>query len=357
MNKKICFICLGNLFLTPYINKYIKSIECDYDIIFWNRYGINELSNAKKQYSYNFSVAENSSKLKKLHGYISFANYARKIIIENKYDGIILTPTNIGMILSSTLRKYYKGKYIIDIRDYTMEKNILYYKLEKILLDHAAYNVISSEGYKQFLPKGNYIVVHNKSEVPIETINTFRFREKKNKKLILTNIGLIRFHDQNKKIIDIFSNDNRFEIRFIGADALSLKDYCNQKKAENIVLLDRFPPENTFDLLKNTDIILNLYGNNTPVLDYALSNKLYFASQLGLPILVCPNTFMERLSKEYGFGFSFELEDIESKDKLLNWYKLIDWKEFYEGCNRFLNKVKKEDEIFDEIIKKFVIQI
>lgn len=353
--KRVCFICLTNQFLTPYLDKYISVIDCEYDIIFWNRHGLNEKSGAGKQYSYNLPMSENASKLKKSRGYLGFSRFAKRIIKQNKYDGIILTPTNSGMLLRSTLLRYYKGRYVVDIRDYTMEENPLFYLLEKKLLENSALNVISSEGYKHFLPKNEYTIVHNEIDIPAEIVNKFRYRNKVKGKIVLTNIGLIRFLDQNKKIIDIFCNDPRFEVRFIGANAFALKDYCESKRANNIVLIDRFPPEKTLELLWGTDMLLNLYGNNTPLLDYALSNKLYYAAKLGLPILVCPNTYMEEVSIRYGFGYSFDLgkQNIDINN-LVDYYNTINWYEFYSKCDNFLAKVQLEMKLFEERIKRFI---
>jgi len=336
------------------MKKYISIIDCEYDIIFWNRHGLNETSGAENQYSYDFHINENSSKFIKLKGYLGFAHFAKKLIKEKKYDGIILTATNAGMFLRSTLRKHYRGRYIVDIRDYTMEKNFIFYQFEKSLLKNADFNVISSDGYKNFLPSGEYVTAHNELEVPIEIINKFRMRDKKvDHKIVLTYIGLIRFHDQNKKIIDSFCNDARFEVKFIGSDAFALKDYCEQKKANNIVLIDMFPPERTFDLLWETDIILNLYGNNTPLLDYALSNKLYYAAKLTVPILVCKGTYMEEISTKYGFGYTFDLDKSAEADKLYNYYFKIDWENFLHGCDQFIEKVNLDVEKFNNAIKKF----
>jgi hypothetical protein len=55
-----------------------------------------------------------------------------------------------------------------------MEKNTIFFQLEKGLLENAAFNVISSEGYKNFLPSGDYVIAHNELNVPSEIINEFR---------------------------------------------------------------------------------------------------------------------------------------------------------------------------------------
>ena len=110
MNKKICFVSLVNLYLCPYISKYISLLECDYDVIYWDRHGIEENIDAKQVYAYRNKMDEGLGKLSKLQGYLKFRKYVLDKIRGNNYDGIILLQTSAGIILNSFLKKHYKGK-------------------------------------------------------------------------------------------------------------------------------------------------------------------------------------------------------------------------------------------------------
>lgn len=189
-------------------------------------------------------------------------------------------------------------------------------------------NVISSEGYKAFLPQGRrYILVHNYSDVSVEIIKEFG-KKTQNTPLRLSYIGLIRFQEQNKKIIDLFANDKRFLLQFIGKNAMELEEYVTTHHIENVRLIDQFPSDKTMDFYRNTDVILNAYGNHTPLLDYALSNKLYYAAALRLPILVSKDTYMEKIAVEGGFGFTLDIDDISIKEKFISWINGLDRIEF-----------------------------
>ena len=360
MNKKICFIAANNLYLYPYLQKYISVIgdKREYDIIFWNRRLIDETCGEKERFSYDFDMdmSENVPRLKKLRGYSGFCRFTKKIIKQKKYSLVILLNTTVGVMLKSTLLKHYKNKYIFDVRDYTYENNKIFYKAEKSLIENSKINIISSDGYKKFLPQGEYTVSHNETDISDDIIKKFRSRGKNNKnnKIVLTFIGFIRFYEQNIKIINTFGNDKRFELRFIGAGALSLSEYCENNNINNVVIHDRFPFEKTLDFLYETDCILNLYGNHTPHLDYALSNKLYYAAKLGMPILVCPDTYMEEISTEYGFGFCFDLNDENAKEKFYEYYNSINREDFYKNCDRFLDKINAEQKLFSGNILKIL---
>ena len=100
-------------------------------------------------------------------------------------------------------------------------------------------------------------------------------------------------------------------------------------------------------------MILNLYGNNSPNLDYALSNKLYYSAIYYMPILVCPNTFMATIVKKYGLGFVFDKDDENILDSLYEYYNNLDWKEYINNCDKFITEIKNELDIHKQKISEF----
>ena len=100
--------------------------------------------------------------------------------------------------------------------------------------------------------------------------------------------------------------------------------------------------------------VLNLYGNGSPTVDYALSNKLYYAAQLRKPILVCPKTYMEKITTKYGFGFVLDLDKPLIKDELFKYYNSMNWDFFSENCVRFLEDVRRDDELFVNHVIEFL---
>ena len=96
-----------------------------------------------------------------------------------------------------------------------------------------------------------------------------------------------------------------------------------------------------------------MYGNKNPHLNYALSNKLYFSAQLGIPIVVCPDTYMEEISKKYQLGISVDIEKPTSKDKLVDFYDNMDYKTMISGADLFLENVKRDEKIFFETVIHF----
>lgn len=354
--KKICFITVRNIYQISCLPRYIKCFRGNpFDIIYWDRANIEENCGAENHYAMRYKTSNRDSKWKKLLGYIKFMRFANNILNKNKYDAIILLPTQTGILLHNLMTKKYAGKYILDIRDYSAENNKLFYYIEKKLIKNSGLTVITSPAFERFLPKYKYYISHNTTHISCNTIREYRNRTKAvGKQLVISCIGSIRFYDQFKKILSCFSNDKRYLLRFIGNGSEGLQDYCKQNKIENIQLVGRFSPDKTIDYYMNTDIVLNLYGNHTPFLDYALSNKLYYAATLGMPILVCPGTYMQEVSVEGGFGFTFNIEDETMRDKLYEYYNTIDWPLFYDNCDVFMKKTNNENAHLENTLKKFI---
>lgn len=351
---KCCFILYGNLYLTPYIQNYLDVFskeECD--IICWDRHGIEEHKVGCRVISFGRKIKDNKDgKLKKLLGYLQYTKFVRQKIRKTRYDIVICLQSIGGVCLSSTLLKYYKNKYIIDVRDYSIEGVPFLRNIEFKLLRSSCLNVISSNGYRNFLPKDcEYQIVHNYSCIP-ENIRQVIISKRAGNPIILSYIGLIRFQEQNQKMIDLFAGDDRFILRFIGKNALELKKYIVEHNILNVELTDQFPPEQTLDYYAQTDAVLNVYGNHTPLLDYALSNKLYFAASLHLPIIVSKHTYMEKISVENGFGFVLDFEDAGIKDKLYEYIMDKDLDAFAQKCEMFMGKVKRDNDLFAQELNK-----
>lgn len=352
-SKKVCMITLGNLYLCPYKSKYTSIIGDNIDIIYWNRHGLEESFDNGETYSFDYLMNEDAGKLNKIIGYFKFARFAKKVINHNDYDGLILLQSILGILLFPTITRKFSFRYILDIRDYTLENNKIYKFFLQKVINKSFITAISSKGYENFLPKNDYVIVHNDTNIDPEVRAKFISKEHSDDQIVISYIGLIRFHEQNKKVIMKFKNDKRFKLKFIGKGAFTLRDFCNENKVNNVELIDWFPSSDTLGYYYKTNLIYNLYGNNSPFLDYALSNKLYYAAQLSIPILVCPDTYMAKITSEYGLGFIFDINDPKVCDQLYSYYKSIDWVKFQSNCEKFMQKVEIENKIFNNEVNRF----
>ncbi len=355
---RVCIIFPGNVFTTPFLQRYtdiLKEEKVDFDLVYWDAAGVKETTDATESYILRYAMSPLDSAVKKLIGYYRFYRMALKAIRSSRYKRVICLTTVPAVLLCKTLIKRYDGKYIVDIRDYFKEGNKIYFKKEKKAIEHSYLSVVSSPGFAEFLPEYSYLVAHNINWIDPEVLNKIRCIPNGKKDIIrLSYIGNMRFIELDKQLLSVFSNDNRFHINLIGKGYSILQEYCNEKGIKNVTIVDWFPPERTLEFYENTDIVLNLYGNGSPTVDYALSNKLYYAAQLRKPILVCPNTYMEKITAQYGFGFVFYQDDPLIKDKLMEFYNSINWSLFNHNCDTFLDDVRRDDNIFVEKVKEFL---
>lgn len=344
---KSLVILADNIYLTPYFSIYRELLEkesIDIDIIYWDRHW-NEV--AADEHHFRF-VSSGTTKLGKVLDYIRFRQFILKHLQTKEYDLIIPLHSIVSFILGSKLPMGYKGRYIYDVRDYSYEWFPPFRWHQTKLVSSSLVNVISSPGYQTFLPKGDYLIAHNLPKSDVSSAKQYETRI--GKTVHLSYIGLIRFQEQNRKIIDFFANDDRFYLHFIGTGANELGDYCQEKGVKNVQLVDTFAPSDTLSYYEKTDMILNLYGNNTPLLDYALSNKLYYAASLYKPILVCPDTYMATISTSGNFGYVLAMETHEEKNELYHYIQELNRSRLIQDCDDFMEKVRRESQRTEDIL-------
>jgi len=338
-----------------YIKKIIEQ-DCECDILFWDRDasgGEKDIYDGCKNIVYK---AATKNKFGIICNYIRATLFFVRHIWHNKYEGLIFLQSHAAVACFLPVLNFYKERYIVDVRDYSLENYGLFRLIEKKIIKNSYLTIISSSAYKNFLPKdGQYYISHNYNAYDPVIIEKFSERLKQRSEILnISFVGTVRFYDMDKKILDLFSNDSRYKINYYGRGSEVLANYCKKKEIKNVDFIGSFEQSRTTELYNHTDIINNLYGNHDPFLDYALSNKLYHSAQLYIPIIVCPETYMAEITEKYGIGFVFDVDNEESKDDLYDWYSHIDIDAFKKGCDAFIREVIKENEESNSQISHFI---
>lgn len=351
---RVLFLLADNVYLTPYLQYYtniLRKMNIKYKIFFWDKNN-NENINDKHYIRFTYNTER---KIKKIYGYYKFRKSILKLIKKENFDIIVPLHPIVSFILANVLVNEYRKRYVYDIRDYSYEKYFWYRLTEKKLARNSMINIISSKGYKNFLPEEEYFVTHNIPNISQNELDKHKQLNNPRGKINISYIGLIRFMDQNKKVLNFFKNDERFHLNFIGTNAKQLQNYCDKNDIRNVTLIDTFDSKDTLNYYDNTDVIMNLYGNHTPLLDYALSNKLYYSACLYKPILVCEDTYMELVSKKYEIGYSLPMKSTKEKEKLYEWLINMNRKKFIVQCDVFMKDVYKEEEKLNKEIQKRIL--
>lgn len=162
-------------------------------------------------------------------------------------------------------------------------------------------------------------------------------------------IGYVRYFERNKQMLDVFANDERFELHYYGTGADILKKYADENGIKNTVFHDSFPVEDTKKYLEKIDIINNLYGNDSLNVRNAVSIKFFHALYAKIPILVCDNTYVGTLAKDLGMGFEVCEINCSMKENLYDWYTSLNFQNLSSACDRFLQKAMYENEVLEDV--------
>ena len=279
----------------------------------------------------------------------------RKVTIQRlkktKPDFVIVLTTMPAVLLSGYLCKHYKGRYLIDIRDYTYESFLPYYFIESKSIKYAAMNVISSPGFRKFLPRAEYSLCHNVNNAYAED-GGFKFDCAPGGAITIGYVGTIAYKGQCMRLIHLVEKDERFEFNFYGDEGTDtqISDYLEKHPCDRIKCFGRYQPEEKVRIMGEVNILFNAYGCGNKLLDYALSNKLYDSFYMRIPLLTSPNTAM---SEEAGdFSYDIDLENETSLNGLYEWYFGINGEEFEHYSVKYLKQVFHEQAMFYQRLKQ-----
>lgn len=345
-SAKICIVSMENLKRVPYLTQYLSCIDAPFDFLYWDRDCTDDQVGAAENYAYRHRVHHSSSKLilaiEKLTGYIGFRSFAQKVLKERDYERVVCLTGNCAVLVGDVLLDKYSSRFVFDIRDYWHEDNFWYHRREQQLIEASAFTVISSPAYRDFLGDHDFRVLHNSQILSQDDITSVAHEVKAPYKIVC--VGAAKNLDYDKRVIETFANDDRFELAFRGRGYDALAHYVDERGIRNVEATGEFDFSRTLEQYCDADAVLSMYGNGSPYWDYALSNKLYFAAQLGLPILVCEKTAMAEMAEGYGLGAAFEPGDPAACDRVAALFEPGARSSALEGRERFLGMVRTDNE-------------
>lgn len=343
--SEICFINLDSINVTPYFKYYKELTSEPFDIIYWNRGKGDNSTGARKVFSYNHPVdhAKTVKWAKQLlTGYLGFRRFAENLLSKNNYRVVVLLTGNAAVLLSRVLLKKYKHRYIVDIRDYFLEKNPIYKVIEDKVLDESALNIISSPAYRNFLGDHFFQVMHN-TPPSLKSYEPDSGKQKRSLPFVLAAIGTAKNIALDKAVLNYFANDERFHLRFYGRGYEILEEYCKDNNINNATIIGEFNAKQTLSFYQDVDVIMSMYGSKKIHFKYQLTNKLYYSVALSIPILVSPDTYMENVVRKYNLGFALDLNNPTMKEKIIRLYDDNTIKIRQSGALRFKEVVRKDN--------------
>lgn len=353
------FVLMSSPEEAPYLKYYMQifdSYGITYDIILWIRDSKDLNMRGDNLYIYSESCKTNSGVFSKFLKMIGFAKYANKIIEINKYKSIIVFTIQGALFINQSLRKR-KGKYIIDIRDYSpiLNVSLLNCFFKKIVLNSFC-TVISSPGFIDFLPSNyEYIISHNINPEYIQCKIKKQIKEDNSIKVLT--IGMIRDYTSNLEVIMSLAKEPLISMEFAGKGIVldKLKSFVENYKINNILFSGSYLKKNEGDIVQRNDII-NAYMPNNYNSKILLSNRLYLSVLYCKPIIVNKNSIQAEFVEKYSLGITItDCNDLFEKIK--DFFHTYDERKFEDNCKRFLSDIR--DDIFrhKQMVEDFINSI
>lgn len=327
-------------------------MNINYDIISWNR-------SLKEERAIQFNYAPKSrNALMLLYAYVKFALFVKKTLKNNKYDKLIVFTPQSAIFLATFLKNYYKGKYIFDYRDLSLEQKRFFRKPFLLVLDNSFANVISSPGFKEYLPKGyNYILSHNFDVDIVRSAIEHNISVNLSQSPIsVLTIGGIRDYESNVQIIKGLFNSEGFLVRFVGQgpSAEALQRYAESVDANNVFFEGYYPKEKEKDYIEEATF-LNIFYPRKKSHDTALSNRFYNSLIFGKPMITTANTTQGNYADGYNVGLALENCD-NLPDILHSYLNNLNITQYIANRKRLLNDFLLDYYEWETVIKNFVRQ-
>lgn len=347
---RVGLICGSSLLYLPYIESYkriLKSINVDYQIINWDRFHIeNDL-----EYKYRDKKVGHK---RNYIDYLKFKTFIINILENEKFDKLVVFNLQLAHFLGNFLCKYYKGNYILDLRDY---HKIIKFTNVKNLVENSFLIVISSPGFKDWLPKSEkYIINHNTQFSSKSLIKETKVEVKNrlNGTVIISYIGTLRDYDINEKFIRSLSNKKNIKLVFHGDGIINrqIEDYINKNNIANVNVFGRYYKEEEAELYKKSDLI-NIFLDQDINGKTLLPNRLYNAVIYNKPIITLSGTYLAELVIKYNLGLALpSFENVENH--IFSYLEEFDETEYQQGRIKFLKQVMCDNHLFDLKIKEFI---
>lgn len=353
---KIALILPGSIWYAPYVRIYTRILDeqqVDYSIISWNREG----DDNPEGFQYNVSCAKGhgSAGLKAYKGYIRFI---KKTIKEQGFKRIIVFGPQMTCMLSSFLLLHFKRRYMIDYRDLSIEQKPGLRQLFAIMLHYSCANVISSPGFKDYLPKSSYVLSHNFNiDVVKNALNSENEgMQTKDKDIVVLTIGAIRDYGSNMEVVKALANKSGISLKFVGKGDVSTKieEYCKNNGVDNVYFHGFYKKEEEAQFVADSDI-LNIFYPYVKTHNSALSNRFYNSLIYKKPMIVNKGTTQGLYAEKYNVGIV--IQDCSNLDVAIKDYlSSLNYSDYFANCNKLLSDFIDDYNQFEKVVVGFVLK-
>ena len=349
--KKIALVIPNNIWVSPYLSIYTRMFDnkgVAYDIISWNREG-------RDEEGIQFQYKEKSRNLLAvLWSYLKYARFLKKTIENKGYEKLIIFTPQVGIFLSSFLEKNFKGRYIFDYRDLSLEQKPIFATRFRKVLSNSYANIISSPGFKRYLPQDfDYFVSHNFNVSVVNKALEEETSSNMTETSTVLTIGALRT-DMNYEVMDALGNVPGFKLSFVGKGnaAEALERYAKGKGYDNVVFTGFYKKEEEPSIYEKHALV-NIIYPLIPSHISALSNRFYNSLIYKRPMVVTRGTVQGDYAEQYGVGLV--VDNCDNLDIKIKEYRTkMDFIRYTMQCNLLLNHFLIENKAFEDKVNSFV---
>ncbi|MEG0239045.1 MAG: hypothetical protein RR568_02750 [Anaerorhabdus sp.] len=358
--RKVCILSTANIKHMTLISLYTEKLDQEnimYDIIYIDKYHeVENYDGANQLYRHEIFIKPRWSFLRKFLNYWSFRKYAINIINCEIYDFIIVWNEFTIFMFSDFLKRHYKNRYCINIRDENMNRIFPVQWRYKQALIGCSFATVSSDYFKEVFPRYDYLFVHSFNKLVTQNLQPIKVKKSLNDCINLMFIGRMSFPDTMKKVIDVLGNDNRFKLSLVGTGCEVWKTYTVEKGFSNVYIRGSFKPSETANYLSMADVIYSINAEDNVHCDTLLPIKLYYAVALQIPILVFKSSYTYKYAKEHNMDIGITSLDFNRLgDVIYNKYHELDQEKIRKGCQLALKEIQKSQDELNEKIYQYII--
>lgn len=349
---KIGLIVPGNLWFSPYVNIYTNILiqnNIEYEIISWNRDGTDKPNGT----AFNLNINQ-LKRFQKFVPFIKYLSFIKSTIRKNKYDKLIVFGPQIALLLYPFLKKEYNNNFILDYRDLSIDQLPIFKIIFKKVLKISSLNVISSIGFKKYLPEENYLISHNiSSDLLMNKRAETEENSLKSDDINVLTIGSIRDYEANLEVVKALANKDNIKLYFVGkGDASSLLEkYTIEHNIENIFFHGFYKKEEEEHYIEKATF-LNIYYPKIKSHSSALSNRFYNSLIYNRPMIVTSSSIQGDFVEQYNLGVS--VDNCNNLENKLRKFQLeFNEIQFNNSAGKLLTDFKTDYDIFQAEVLSF----
>jgi len=352
-HMRVCIIGGSNLRFMPYLRYYeslLKEADVDYDVYYWNRFGIEE----NHPNAASFDRPDGGNARNRFRGYLAYRRFLLNQLERRRYDTYIVLTMQVGVILSDFLSG---RRYILDIRDYSHEGFLPYRSIGRRLVRESLLTCISSKAFETWLPPGTkYRISHNVLLEDLDMSPSAFNAETR----IVSFIGIIHSVEPNVRFLNAVRNIPYLQVRYVGTGPCQrqLQNYCSDAGIENVQFLGPFSPESRLKYFQDTNFVLSCFGSASINARTCMPNRLYDSCVCRRPIIVDDGTYLAKIVRENGIGIVAQLDDsARLASQLAKYYKASHYSEYVSNCHDYLSLVEEDINSFRTAVRQTILEV